>query len=250
MRPEVTEVAEVTKVPKRLALMGAMQEELAAILACMPDAHCERVAGREFWLGHFEGHDVVAVLSGIGKVAAALTATVLIDKFQVHSIVFTGVAGGLAAQAKVGDVVVANALLQHDMDASPLFPPYVVPLTGCAQFPSDANITQCLVRSARQALPHVTVHEGLVISGDQFVSSSAASRQLQTDLPEAMAVEMEGAALAQVCRDFGVPLGVVRTISDRADDDAHTDFSKFVQDVASHYSVAIVSAFLKQFPKS
>jgi adenosylhomocysteine nucleosidase len=67
--------------------MGAMQEELAAILACMPDAHCERVAGREFWLGHFEGHDVVAVLSGIGKVAAALTATVLIDKFQVHSIV-------------------------------------------------------------------------------------------------------------------------------------------------------------------
>jgi adenosylhomocysteine nucleosidase len=230
MRPEVP------KLQKRLALMGAMQEELAAILACMPDAHCQRVAGREFWLGHFEGHDVVAVLSGIGKVAAALTATVLIDKFQVHSIVFTGVAGGLAAQAKVGDVVVANALLQHDMDASPLFPPYVVPLTGCAQFPSDANITQCLVRSARQALPHVTVH--------------AASRQLQTDLPEAMAVEMEGAALAQVCRDFGVPLGVVRTISDRADDDAHTDFSKFVQDVASHYSVAIVSAFLKQFPKS
>ena len=243
------EVIKVTKVPKRLALMGAMQEELAAILACMPDAHCERVAGREFWLGHFEGHDVVAVLSGIGKVAAALTATVLIDKFQVHSIVFTGVAGGLAAHAKVGDVVVANALLQHDMDASPLFPPYVVPLTGCAQFPSDANILQCLVRSARQALPHVMVHEGLVISGDQFVSSSAASRQLQTDLPEAIAVEMEGAALAQVCRDFGVPLGVVRTISDRADDDAHTDFSKFVQDVASHYSVTIVSAFLKQFPK-
>ena len=249
MLPEVANVTKVTKAPKRLALMGAMQEELAAILACMPDAHCERVAGREFWLGHFEGHDVVAVLSGIGKVAAALTATVLIDKFQVHSIVFTGVAGGLAAHAKVGDVVVANALLQHDMDASPLFPPYVVPLTGCAQFPSDANILQCLVRSARLALPHVTVHEGLVISGDQFVSSSAASRQLQTDLPEAIAVEMEGAALAQVCRDFGVPLGVVRTISDRADDDAHTDFSKFVQDVASHYSVTIVSAFLKQFPK-
>lgn len=237
------------KTPSRMALMGAMQEELAAILACMPDAHCETVAGRQFWLGHFEGHDVVAVLSGIGKVAAALTATVLIEKFQVHRIVFTGVAGGLAAQAQVGDVVVASALLQHDMNASPLFPPYEVPLTGCAQFPTDIELTRCLLNSARQALPQARVHEGLVISGDQFVASSAASQRLQTALPGAMAVEMEGAALAQVCRDFGVPLGVVRTISDRADDDAHTDFSKFVQDVASHYSVAIVSEFLRQLPK-
>ena len=89
----------------RIALIGAMQEELSAVLALMPDASCETVAGRQFWQGHLHGHAVVAVLSGIGKVAAALTATVLIDKFQVHSIVFTGVAGGLAAQAKVGDVV-------------------------------------------------------------------------------------------------------------------------------------------------
>lgn len=230
----------------RIALMGAMQEELSAILMCMSDAHCETVAGRQFWLGHFEGQAVVAVLSGIGKVAAALTATVLIDKFRVSSIVFTGVAGGLSDRVQVGDVVVATALLQHDMDASPMFPPYEVPLTGCAQFPTDEGITQSLLASAQQALPQVSVHAGLVISGDQFVSSTAASQQLQRSLPQAMAVEMEGAALAQVCRDFGVPLGVIRTISDRADDDAHPDFSSFVQDVASHYSLAIVSAYLKR----
>lgn len=236
------------KQASRLALIGAMPEELAAVLACMPDAHCETVAGRKFWLGHMQGHDVVVVLSGIGKVAAAITATVLIEKFQVHSILFTGVAGGLAAHVQVGDVVVAAELLQHDMDASPLFPKHVVPLSGCAKFSTDMAITQRLIESAKQALPEVPVHAGLIISGDQFVSSAAESKRLQNELPDALAVEMEGAALAQVCHDYGIPLGVVRILSDRADDDAHTDFSKFVKNVASHYSVAIVSEFLKRSP--
>ena len=232
-----------------MALVGAMQEELAAVLACMPDAHCETVAGRQFWVGHFEGHDVVAVLSGIGKVAAALTATLLIDKFQVRSMLFTGGAGGLSPAVKVGDVVVASDLLQHDMDASPLFPKYEVPLSGLRKFQTDQSMTALLAACAQNALPSVKVHTGLVISGDQFVSSAADSQRLQAALPEAMAVEMEGAALAQVCRDFGVPLALVRTISDRADDEAHTDFSKFVKEVASQYSVALVSAFLKQVAK-
>jgi len=234
---------------RRMALVGAMQEELAAVLACMPDAHCETVAGRQFWVGHFEGHDVVAVLSGIGKVAAALTATLLIDKFQVRSMLFTGVAGGLSPAVKVGDVVVASDLLQHDMDASPLFPKYEVPLSGLRKFQTDQGMTALLAACAQNALPAVKVHTGLVISGDQFVSSAADSQRLQAALPEAMAVEMEGAALAQVCREFGVPLAVVRTISDRADDEAHTDFLKFVKEVASQYSVAMLSAFLKQAAK-
>ena len=96
--------------PSRIALIGAMQEELSAVLACMPEAHCESIAGRQFWVGHFQGHDVVAVLSGIGKVAAALTATVLLEKFKVKRMLFTGVAGGLAPHVSVGDVVVALCL--------------------------------------------------------------------------------------------------------------------------------------------
>ena len=92
----------------RIALMGAMQEELSAVLARMQDARCETVAGRQFWQGQFHGHAVVAVLSGIGKVAAAITATVLIEKYQVQRILFTGVAGGLARHVKVGDVVVGG----------------------------------------------------------------------------------------------------------------------------------------------
>jgi len=234
----------------RTALIGAMQEELSAVLALMQDARSETVAGRQFWLGRLNGHAVVAVLSGIGKVAAAITATVLIEKFQVHRILFTGVAGGLAAHVKVGDVVVGAELLQHDMNASPLFPQYEVPLLGRARFQADEVMTRCLIESAAQALPHAQVHAGLIISGDQFVSSAAESRRLQAEIADALAVEMEGAALAQVCHAYGVPLAVVRTLSDRADDNAHTDFLQFVKDVASPYSAAIVSEFLTRMHKT
>jgi len=112
---------------RRTAIVAALHEELASVLALMPDEHRQTVGGRDFWLGHLHGQAVVAVLSGIGKVAAATTATLLIERFQVGRIVFTGVAGGLGAGVRVGDVVVAEAFLQHDMDASPLFPRHEVP---------------------------------------------------------------------------------------------------------------------------
>ena len=106
----------------RIAIVSAMHPELAAVLAWLPQKQKQTVAGREFVLGRWHGHDVVAVLSRIGKVAAATTATVLIERFEVRQVLFTGVAGGVAPLAQVGDVVVASEFMQHDMDASPLFP--------------------------------------------------------------------------------------------------------------------------------
>ncbi|MBX3622188.1 MAG: 5'-methylthioadenosine/S-adenosylhomocysteine nucleosidase, partial [Rhizobacter sp.] len=132
----------------RLAIVGAMHDELRALLDAMPDEAPVRRAGREFWVGHLEGHEVVVVLSGIGKVAAATTATLLLAEFAVERIVFTGTAGGLAPGVQVGDVVVADALLQHDMDASPLFPRYEVPLYGRARFATDATMSQALAEAA------------------------------------------------------------------------------------------------------
>ncbi|MEO5671026.1 MAG: 5'-methylthioadenosine/adenosylhomocysteine nucleosidase, partial [Ramlibacter sp.] len=222
----------------RTAIVSAMHEELAAVLALMPDEHKQVAAGREFWLGHLHGHDVVAVLSRIGKVAAATTATALIERFGVERIVFTGVAGGLAPGVKVGDVVVADTFLQHDLDASPIFPKYEVPLYGLSRFTTDARLSQALAQAARDALPHATLHRGLMVSGDRFVATTAESLALQAALPEALAVEMEGAAFAQVCHDYGVPFAAVRTISDRADDSAHVDFMSFIQNVASRHSAA------------
>jgi adenosylhomocysteine nucleosidase len=226
------------------AIVSAMHEELAAVLELMPDERMQVAGGREFWLGHLHGQPVVAVLSRIGKVAAATTATALIERFGVARIVFTGVAGGLAPGVDVGDIVVADSFLQHDLDASPIFPKYQVPLYGVDRFAADPALSARLAAAAQRALPGVRLHRGLVVSGDRFVSTTAESMALQAALPQALAVEMEGAAIAQVCHDYGVAFAAVRTVSDRADDAAHGDFVRFVREVASRHSAAIVNAFL------
>ncbi|MGM9491890.1 5'-methylthioadenosine/adenosylhomocysteine nucleosidase [Ideonella sp. YS5] len=230
----------------RTALIAAMNEELAALLPAIEGATTGHCGGREFWLGQFAGEPVVAVLSGIGKVAAAITATLLIDHYQVDRMLFLGVAGGLGEGVKVGDVVVADALLQHDMDASPLFPKHEVPLTGMSRFPVDTAFSEAAARGARAALAgsQARVHRGLIVSGDRFVSTAHESRALREALPAALAVEMEGAAVAQVCHAFGTPLAVVRSISDRADDTAHVDFGRFLREVAGPLGLEIVQRAL------
>jgi adenosylhomocysteine nucleosidase len=228
----------------KTAIVSAMQQELASVLALMPDEHKVAVAGREFFDGHLHGRPVVAVLSRIGKVAAATTAALLIERFKVDRIVFTGVAGGLAPGVQRGDVVIADAFLQHDLDASPIFPKYEVPLYGTDRFATDSQLTGELDAAVRRALPGTRVHRGLIVSGDRFVSTTAESVNLQAALPDALAVEMEGAAIAQVCHDCRVPFAAVRTISDRSDDEAHGDFVTFIREVASRHSAAIVQALL------
>ena len=246
----------------RTGIVAAMHPELAAVLAAMPDERRQRVATRDFWCGHWAGHEVVAVLSRVGKVAAATTATLLIERFKVDRIVFTGTAGGVGDGVRVGDVVVAGSFMQHDMDASPLVPRFEVPLTGVARFDTDADLSASLARAAQAVLARAAdtlgadavaefdlqaprVHRGLIASGDRFVATSAASAALRAALPEALAVEMEGAAVAQVCRDFNVPFAALRTISDRADDAAHVDFMRFIDQVASRYSAAILEAYFE-----
>ena len=246
----------------RTAIVSALHDELSKLLELMPDEHKQLRAGREFWLGHLHGRDVVVVLSGIGKVAAATTATILIEQFKVDRIVFTGVAGGLGKNVKIGDLVVADSFMQHDMDASPIFPRYELPGYGASTLSADEVLKAELVRACQYVIAHLPttleaatiqayglhtpqVHTGLVVSGDRFVSTSTEAKQLQHDLPLALAVEMEGAAFAQVCYDYKVPFAAVRTISDRADDDARVDFERFLRDVASHYSVAIIDTWIK-----
>ena len=242
---------------QRIAIVSALRPELSEVLALMPDEHKRSVGGRSFWSGSLHGHEVVATLSGMGKVAAAATTALLLDHFKAEQVIFTGVAGGLALGVEVGDVVVGSGFVQHDMDVSPLFPRYELPGQGITELPADPVLTQVLQEAATDAitwLPKLldeatlatlglhrpSVHTGQILSGDRFVATQGESEALRAALPAAMAVDMESAAVAQVCRDFGVPFGAVRTISDRADNEAHVDFPKFLEQVARHYSARII----------
>jgi adenosylhomocysteine nucleosidase len=248
------------------AILSALADEQRGLIEQLQNPTCQTRAGREFWCGELHGHPVVLALSKIGKVAAATTATTLIEAFGAQRIVFTGVAGGLGPGVLVGDVVVATEFLQHDMDASPLFPRYQIPLYERTRFDCDAPLTALLLEAAQACCAGSTsefgknskevtyaVHAGLIASGDRFVSGAAESQALQNALQTGgfvpLAVEMEGAAVAQVCFDYGIAFAAVRTISDRADDQAHVDFPRFVLEVASVYALDIVNELMQLLPK-
>jgi adenosylhomocysteine nucleosidase len=244
-----------------IGIVAALRQELSGLLALMQDGQCVDIGSREFWVGELDGSQVVLVLSRVGKVAAAATAAVLASRFGVRAMVFTGVAGALSPQVAIGDVVVSTEFLQHDVDSSPFFPRWEIPLTGIARFEADAALAEDLAVSARDVLADPSslvgdtvmhalglatprVHTGLIISGDRFVSTEAESSALRKALPDALAVEMEGAAVAQVCHEWGIPFAAVRIISDRADDSASVDFPRFITEVESRYSVAIIRRWL------
>lgn len=246
------------------AILSALPEEQAGLLQNLQHARRHVHGGRVFWQGLLSDRPVVLALSGMGKVAAATTATVLIERFACARVLFTGVAGGLGQQVRVGDVVVARQYLQHDMDASPLCPRWELPGYGRADVACDPAMSILLLQAAQDFLlvtsqenqpdsaAAAQAHHGLVVSGDRFIATAQASNTLRRELQEAghtvLAVEMEGAAVAQVCADYQVPFAAMRTISDRADDDAHVDFTRFIETVASRYAEHIVQRWLQAVP--
>jgi len=226
----------------RLGIISALAEEQQGLLEAL-QSPAMRVHGmREYTTGKLWEIDAVCVLSRIGKVAAAMTAAILVEKFGVTHIVFTGVAGSGDPHVNVGDIVVADSLVQHDMDASPLFPRFEVPLTGLSRFATDLALTERLATAAAKT---ARVHRGLIASGDQFIGRLEQLVALKTALPGLLAVEMEGAAVAQVCFELGIPFAVIRTISDNANDDAAVDFLHFIETVASRYAFEVIENFCK-----
>jgi adenosylhomocysteine nucleosidase len=226
----------------RLGIISALAEEQQGLLEAFESPATHLHGMRAYTVGKLWEIDAVCVLSRIGKVAAAMTATILVEKFGVTHIVFTGVAGSGDNNVKVGDIVVADSLVQHDVDASPLFPRFEIPLTGLSRFATDVALTEQLATAAANT---TRVHRGLIASGDQFIGKLAQIQALKVALPDLLAVEMEGAAVAQVCFELGIPFAVIRTISDNANDDAAVDFLHFVQTVASRYAFEVLENFCK-----
>src|ERR1035437_2163716 len=243
-----------------LGIMGAMPEEMDKIIATITDKEILESGSRIYYKGKLYGQDVVAVFSRWGKVAAATTATNMILEFNVDRIVFTGVAGAISPELNVGDVVIGQRLFQHDMDARPLMRRFEIPLTGKTSYETPQQNVDTMAQAvhnflknnkefrkilSEQDITNPKMLIGDIASGDLFISSTGMKHALIKNLPSVVCAEMEGAAVAQVCDDYGVPLIVVRIISDTADENAHTSAIGFVNQHAGDYSLAILGEYIK-----
>jgi adenosylhomocysteine nucleosidase len=239
----------------RTGIIAAMDSELRDLASALDHERTESIAGREIHYGLLEGQPVALLLCGCGKVNAALSATLLAGHAKVGRILVTGISGGLAEGLKVGDIVVGDSFIQHDMDARPLFPLHEIPFEGFSEIKAEPELRQLLADAALEmlaskrppGLEKATVLEGLLVSGDQFLASQAARTRVLDALPRACAVDMESAAIAQICRAADLPLGVMRVISDSADGSAHIDFAHFVEHSASQACAETVRHALRAF---
>lgn len=246
----------------RIAIISAMSAELEALRTDMDVVASGNEAGFRWWQGDLHGRACVVAEGGMGKVAAAACAQRLIDTHDLSNVLVCGVGGGLNEALKPGDIVVADALMQHDVDASPIFPRYQLPGLGIDLFRLDQAVVAAAVEAAGAFLIHPGITaaqlqpfgilqprlaQGLVITGDQFIKAGQHGR-LRASLPDALCVDMEGGAIAQVCLLNGVPFCLVRVISDNADASAAVDFERFVAELAPLYVRGLVRELLPRLP--
>jgi adenosylhomocysteine nucleosidase len=225
-----------------------MEPEVRGLVAAMIVGTTGRSAGFDFWQGRLENVDCVVARCGMGKVSAAAGVQRLIDQFAITQLVVCGLAGGLQPKLDIGDVVVGERFVQYDLDASPIYPRFEVPGLGRDAFVADSDLVKQAIAAAGRIAGSPTVYQGLIVTGDQFVKDDR-RQELLRDFPDALCVEMEGAAIAQVCYLNDLPFVIVRVISDRADGSAPTDFKRFVNEVAPTYTVGIVSELLRSLPR-
>ncbi len=218
--------------PQTIALIGAMPPEISLLQENLQNLRSEHMADFDIYCGEYAGKNVVLALSGIGKVNAALS-TALVLQHRPDFVINTGSAGGLGSGLKVGDVVIGTQTAHHDVDVTAFgYAIGHVPRMP-ARFESDPALCAAAEKAAA-AFEHAAVHRGLIVSGDQFVHSSESVAEVRPHFPDAQAVEMEAAAIAQICHRFGVPFVVVRAISDLADEEADTSFETFLKTASVH----------------
>ncbi len=249
-----------------IGIIGAMEQEIKLLAKSMDISEIKTLGMRDYYIGKLFGRDVVLVFSKCGKVAASSCVTSLINVFKVNLVIFTGVAGGTDSSLNIGDIVIADKLIQHDMDASPMpgCKKFEIPLLGTDIFETDSKLTTLGVSSAQQYIseymkndvseealkefhistPKVVV--GTIASGDQFIADSNKVRDLSEEIENLKCIEMEGAAVAQVCYEHKIDYIVFRVISDKADEHASINFPLFIEKTASHFTRGIVKQFISE----
>lgn len=221
-----------------LAIIGAMEEEVAKLKEKLTEVSVETRARMDFCRGKLGGKEVVLVRSGIGKVNAAVCTQILADVYQAEAVINTGIAGSLKAEIDIGDIVLSEDAVQYDVDVTDFGHPVgQIPRVDTFSFPADPGLIRLAQDCCSRVNPHIHTFTGRVVSGDQFISDKSKKRWL-IDTFGGCCTEMEGAAIAQACYLNGIPYLVVRSISDKADDSATMDYSAFeAQAIANSVSL-------------
>lgn len=227
-----------------VGLIGAMAVEVENLMAQVEDKKETRIGMDVFVSGKLYGCEAVLAVCGPGKVNAALCAQSMILHFKPEWVLNLGVAGAGDTDVSIGDMVIATAAVQHDVDTSPIGDPVgMVSKINLIEIPCDAALRERLVRAAGM-VEGMKVHQGVIATGDQFIHDGAVRSRIHQQFG-AKAVEMEGGAVAQACYMHGVPCGVLRSISDQADGHSEMDYPTFTRLAASH-SQQVVELLLKQ----
>lgn len=210
-----------------IGIIGAMDEEIEILLKNIHLSKKEIKARMEFNIGTIWGKEVIVVRSGIGKVNAAVCTQILIDDYNVEKIINVGVAGGIGENIYPGDVIVADTLVQHDVDTS-VFGDRLgqIPRLETFDFKCDKELVE-LAKDACEKNTKYNSFVGRIVSGDQFIASLEKINWLKEEF-EAIGCEMEGGSIAQVCYLNNIPFVIIRSISDNASNGAHIDYEKFI----------------------
>ncbi len=226
----------------KIAIMGAMPEEIEPIISKLDNIQTMTYADNTYYEGSYNGQMVVVAYSKIGKVFATLTATMLIEKFGCDKLLFSGVAGAISKELKIGDLIIADGLCQHDLDITAFGHPYGYVPEGEVCISTDVNLRNIAKDIA--SLKGLTLKEGIIATGDQFIANSERKDWIGSEF-KADALEMEGASVAVVCSTLNVPFFILRAISDSADMDAGFNFDEFLESsaqVSADFILSMVDA--------
>lgn len=231
-----------------IGIIGAMDIEVRALCNLMEEAEIEKISSVEFYRGRIEGVDTVVAVAGVGKVNAAVCAQTMILKYSPDCVINTGVAGGLAPELGIGDIAVAKRVAEHDMDTTPLgdAPGFITGL-DTVYMDCDDNIVKLMCKAIERETGKSAVC-GTIASGDQFIASDEQRKRIIKDF-NAVAAEMEGAAIGHVCTMNGVKFGVLRSISDGANSGSAVDFPTFAKSAADT-AVKIIRAMLRDIKEN
>ena len=221
---------------RQIAIIGAMDSEIESFLSVMEKVTKEQYANTTFYKGKLHNKDVIVFKSGIGKVNAAIATTVALEKYDINTIIFTGVAGAVSPDLQITDIVISDYLVQHDYDTTALGTPRGhVPSSTNGRFKADTKLVQIAKESAEKIIGTTKVHIGIIATGDQFIADRKKVQELRVEF-NTTAVEMEGASVAQVATLYQIPFVVIRAISDKADGSAHMDYREFEKIAAQNSS--------------